>query len=333
MDKRPLFITMGCPVGIGPELIIRYFSDPQKLEQPLVIVGDPGVLQRTAAEMGRSVVVVEWKPGDGIAPQTLPLYVGSQLDVAKLTWGQPDPVTGAALGQYIVEAVRLIQAGKGAGLVTCPISKSSLHLGGYNFPGHTEMLGSLTGENRFKMMMAGTKLRVVLVTIHEAIEALPELLTQEKVSECIEDTVAALQRDFALEQPKVAVAGLNPHCGEGGMFGNQEETVITPAIQAFNGTAKIIGPLPPDTLFYQAATGAFDAVIAMYHDQGLIPFKLLHFEDGVNVTLGLPIVRTSVDHGTAYDIAGKWQANDASLRAAITLASEIVHNRNKADRP
>lgn len=330
MDKLPLLITMGCPVGIGPELIISYFNQPEQVDQPLVVVGDKRVLQGTATDMGVTVPLVEWSPGDTIQPQTLPIYPTSHLDYEKLTWGRPDKDTGAAMGQYIIDAVRLLQEGKGSGMVTCPISKASLNLAGFNFPGHTEMLGKLTGKSRFKMMMAGTKLKVVLVTIHEAIENVTGLLTQEQVAECIEATAAALERDFGLEQPRVAVAGLNPHCGEGGMFGNQEETIIRPAIDAFEGEAEVVGPLPPDTLFYQAANGAYDAVIAMYHDQGLIPFKLLHFEDGVNVTLGLPIVRTSVDHGTAYDIAGKWQASDTSLRAAINMASTIVSNRNRA---
>jgi len=333
MDTLPLLITMGCPVGIGPELIINYFTQPEQLERPPVVVGDKGVLQGAAKDMGVSVPVVEWTPGDRVQLQTIPVHSISQLDYEKLTWGSPDKDTGTAMGQYIVNAVRLLQEGKGAGMVTCPISKASLNLAGFNFPGHTEMLGSLTGESRFKMMMAGTKLKVVLVTIHEAMEDVPGLLNQERVTECIEAAVAALERDFGLEQPRVAVAGLNPHCGEGGMFGHQEDTIIRPAIHAFQGTAEVVGPLPPDTLFYQAANGAYDAVIAMYHDQGLIPFKLLHFEDGVNVTLGLPIVRTSVDHGTAYDIAGTWQASDASLRAAITMADTIVSNRNRADRP
>ena len=178
--------------------------------------------------------------------------------------------------------------------------------------------------------MAGEKLRVVLVTIHEALEKVPSLLNQNSIVDCITMTITSLKRDFGMHNPRVAIAALNPHGGEGTMFGDQEERIIGPAIQACQHLGDISGPWPPDTVFYQAASGRYDAVIAMYHDQGLIPFKLLHFENGVNVTLGLPLVRTSVDHGTAYDIAGRWQADEQSLSAAVSMAADIVSNRKKA---
>lgn len=171
---------------------------------------------------------------------------------------------------------------------------------------------------------------MILVTIHEALEKVPSLLNQNSIVDCIAMTMASLKRDFGLPCPRVAVAALNPHGGEGKMFGDQEELIITPAVQSCRHLGDVSGPWPPDTVFYQAAAGRYDAVIAMYHDQGLIPFKLLHFENGVNVTLGLPIVRTSVDHGTAYDIAGRWLADEKSLAAAVSMAADIVSNRKKA---
>ncbi|WP_035245004.1 4-hydroxythreonine-4-phosphate dehydrogenase PdxA [Desulfogranum mediterraneum] len=325
----PLLISMGCPVGIGPEIVLRYFStSPSEGRLPAVVVGDPEILAGVAAERQLSLEVVEWSPGGALPEASIPVYPVSRLGYAPQAWGKPDARTGQAMARYIEEAVALIQGGQGSGLVTCPISKYSLNRAGYPYPGHTEMLAALTGSQRYRMMMAGTRLRVVLVTIHEALERVPALLTVEGVAACITQTVDALKRDFGIRQPRVAVAALNPHGGEEGMFGDQEALVIKPAVEQCRSLAEVSGPWPPDTVFYQAAAGHFDAVVAMYHDQGLIPFKLLHFADGVNVTLGLPLVRTSVDHGTAYDIAGSWQASASSLEAAISLAGSIVCHRS-----
>ena len=215
-------------------------------------------------------------------------------------------------------------------MVTCPISKLSLREAGYPYPGHTEMLAALTGAPRVRMMMAGDRLRVVLVTIHEPLGRVSGLLSTDTVRDCIEMTADSLRHDFGLRCPRIAVAALNPHAGEGGLFGDEEGRIIQPAVVASADCGEVSGPWPPDTVFHQAAAGRYDAVIAMYHDQGLIPFKLLHFQDGVNVTLGLPIVRTSVDHGTAYDIAGQGKADPSSLAAAVRLARTIVANRAAA---
>ncbi len=183
------------------------------------------------------------------------------------------------------------------------------------------MLAELTTTTDYRMMMAGTRLRVVLVTIHEPLARVSELLTVDEIQNCIRMTVQALQQDFGISKPRVAVAGFNPHSSEQGMFGREEIDIIEPAVQQYSGDGMITGPWPPDTVFYKAAAGEFDAVIAMYHDQGLIPFKMIHFVDGVNTTLGLPIIRTSVDHGTAYDIAGSGKADPGSLIAAINMAT------------
>ena len=242
----------------------------------------------------------------------------------------PRPTTtGIAMAHYIEAGVKFVQQGFIQGITTCPISKSSLNDAGYPFPGHTEMLASLTKSPTFAMMMAGNKLRVTLVTIHCPLRDVANALTKKAIYSMIRTTHQALQIDFAINDPNIAVAGLNPHGGENKLFGNEEEQVIGPAIEiAQTNNINVSGPYPPDTIFFKAAAGEFDAVVCMYHDQGLIPFKLLHFEDGVNITLGLPIVRTSVDHGTAYDIAGKGLASHRSLDEAVRLAAAISRNRS-----
>jgi len=332
LDQQPLAITMGCPVGIGPEIITKFFHRPVAAgkypsSMPMVVIGNRAVLIRTAGELGISLDIQPWHPGDPVNPDVVSVLdtVGQPLD--GLSWGTPTPATARAMIGYIEEGVRLIGQGVLAGMVTCPISKISLQRAGSPFPGHTEMLASLTGSSRYRMMMAGNRLKVVLATIHEPLARIPSLLNIAEIQDCIAMTVDSLQHDFGRQNPRVAVAGLNPHCGENGMFGSEEETCIAPAIAGYDGPGEISGPWPPDTVFYRAAAGDFDAVVAMYHDQGLIPFKLLHFKDGVNVTIGLPIVRTSVDHGTAYDIAGQGLADPESLKAAVHMAADICSRR------
>ncbi len=328
--QPPIGITMGCPVGIGPEIILRFFAAPfSRPGRRFVVLGDMGVLRRTAGFLGLQVPLVTWRPGDAVPGEVMPVLEVSHLDPERLHWGRPDSDTGRAMGRYIEEAVGLIRTGTLAGMVTCPITKTALNRAGYHFPGHTEMLAHLTESTDFWMMMAGRRLRVVLVTIHEPLARVPGLLTRERVAACIRATLASLRSDFGVRRPRVAVAGLNPHAGEEGMFGSEEAEIIAPAVQDCGESGSVSGPWPPDTVFHRAATGGFDAVVAMYHDQGLIPFKLLHFSDGVNVTLGLPIVRTSVDHGTAYDIAGQGVADPSSLAEACRLAALIVANRGR----
>jgi len=328
--EQVLGITMGCPVGIGPEIILKFFADSPKKDGFLpVVLGDTGVLRRTASELGLAVEIVAWEPGRSMPPGSIPVRDLSALPLDRLRWGSPDAETGRAMARYIEEGVRMILAGELAGIVTCPITKKALHLAGYPYPGHTEMLADLCGAGQYIMMLAGSRLRVALVTIHEPLRRVPELLTEEKIGQCIAMTARALAVDFGISRPRIAVAALNPHGGEQGMFGREEQDMIAPAVRRSSGEYVASGPWPPDTVFYRAAAGEFDAVIAMYHDQGLIPFKLLHFRDGVNVTLGLPIVRTSVDHGTAYDIAGQGKADCSSLQAAFALAARIVRNRKQ----
>lgn len=323
-------ITMGCPAGIGPEIILKYFAfRKEQSGLQVVVLGDTGILRRYIELLGIDCPeIAEWHPLEPIPENSIPVYPLSSLAREKITCGLPNSATGEAMAGYIETGVKLAQRGIIDGITTCPISKKSLNSAGYNFPGHTEMLGSLTDTSDFAMMMAGAKLRITLVTIHCALKDVPAMITKDEIGKLIATTHSALQCDFAIKEPKIAVAGLNPHAGEDNLFGEEETATIAPAIStAQKLNIEISGPYPPDTVFFKAATGMYDAVICMYHDQGLIPFKLLHFEDGVNVTLGLPIVRTSVDHGTAYDIAGKGTASHRSLEQAVILAAKISNNR------
>ncbi|MDH3348459.1 MAG: 4-hydroxythreonine-4-phosphate dehydrogenase PdxA [Desulfobulbaceae bacterium] len=326
--KKFIGITMGCPVGIGPEIILKFFTfhSSESPYQP-VVLGDVNVLRRTADQIGLQASFEEWTPGSVSESSVIPVYNLSDLSPDELSWGHPTIATGKAMARYIEEGARMALDGELEAIVTCPITKSALKAAGYSYPGHTEMLGNLTKTSDFGMMMAGNKLKTVLVTIHEPLSKVPGLLTRQKIVDTITMTVNSLVRDFGIQKPRVAVAGLNPHGGEDGMFGEEEFEIIGPGVVQCSDLGEIVGPLPPDTVFFKAVNGGYDAVVAMYHDQGLIPFKLIHFKDGVNVTLGLPIVRTSVDHGTAYDIAGKGVADYASLAAAWDLAGVIAFNR------
>ncbi len=330
---RYIGITMGCPVGIGPEIILKFFlSSPQNDTCRPVVLGDIGVLRRAAVHLSLECNIVPWRPGEDFPPSdSLPVMEISTLDPAGLAWGEPTAETGRAMGRYIEEAVRLSALGVIEAIVTCPVSKYALRMGGYPFPGHTEMLARLTSSDQHVMMMAGPVLRVSLVTIHVPLSAVPGLLTPREVLRVIGITGRSLAVDYGIAAPRLAVAGLNPHAGEGGLFGDEEERIIVPAVAAARQEGwQVTGPLPPDTVFHRAVNGEFDAVVCMYHDQGLIPFKLLHFSNGVNVTLGLPLVRTSVDHGTAYDIAGQGLASPESLHAAWNMAAGIAGNRSRA---
>lgn len=322
-------ITMGCPVSIGPEIILRYFSSGA-IDKDLhpVVLGDIHVLEWCGRELNLPSPCMSWTPGSPLPKHGIPVVELSSLPHKKLTWGHPSPTTGKAMAHYIEKGVEFIQHGVLDGLTTCPISKTSLNAAGYQFPGHTEMLAHLTGTTDFGMMMAGERLRVTLVTIHCPLKEVSARLSQESILKMIRTTHRALTVDFGISNPRIGVAGFNPHGGENELFGSEELQLITPAIeQGKKDNINLSGPYPPDTVFHKAASGGLDAVVCMYHDQGLIPFKLLHFEDGVNVTLGLPVVRTSVDHGTAYDIAGLGQASEASLSAAVDMAAAISRNR------
>jgi len=324
-------ITMGDPCGVGPEVIARALANPDigDICRPLVL-GDRGAMERAIAVTGESLelrtdnaVPAGESSGHGVI-HLLPL---STLSPAEMEYGKPGAASGEAMFCYIAEAARLCVSGHAAAMATGPISKEALNRAGHHYPGHTELLAELTGAKEFVMMLAGEKLRVTLVTIHEALVDVPRLLTYDKVLSTIRITHHDVNRYFR-RNPRLAVLALNPHCGEGGLFGDEEERIIGPAVKtAMSEGIDVIGPLSADTLFHFAAKGAYDAVVCMYHDQGLIPLKLLHFDDGVNVTLGLPIIRTSVDHGTAYDLAGTGRASSRSMTAAIRMAAAMAKTK------
>jgi 4-hydroxythreonine-4-phosphate dehydrogenase len=333
MNKPVIAITMGDPCGIGPEIIAKALADEKVLSvcRPLVL-GDRGALERGIAAGSlplRIAVIPEGHvPGED-EPGTIHLSPLSDLASEDMVYGRPTPASGEAVFRYITAAARLCLDGTVAAMTTAPINKEALNRAGHHYPGHTELLAELTGTEQFVMMLAGDRLRVTLVTIHEALAAIPRLVTFDRVLATIRTTHRDVARYFRPD-PRLAVLALNPHCGEGGLFGDEEERFIRPAVVAARSEGiDAVGPLSADTLFHFAALGEYDAVVCMYHDQGLIPLKLLHFNDGVNVTLGLPIIRTSVDHGTAYDLAGTGRAEATSMVAAIRMAAEMAKVRDR----
>jgi 4-hydroxythreonine-4-phosphate dehydrogenase len=330
---KPLIISMGDPTGVGPEIILKAWlgGELDNAGRPLLVAGDIGVLQRAAHVLGAAPALAETPSGlashllraDG---RELPVRALSALPADRLAWGRPDTACGQAMLAYIEWACDRCLAGDAAGMVTGPINKQAILAAGCTAPGHTELLAQRCGVDKVVMMLGGARLKVCLVTTHLALRDVPAALSTAEILATLRITDGALRRFFGLRQPRLAVLALNPHAGEGGRFGDEEPRLIVPAIEAARreGLAAS-GPHSADTLFHFAVQGDYDAVICMYHDQGLIPLKLLHFEDGVNVTLGLPIIRTSVDHGTAYDLAGSGRADCRSLVAAVTLAADMAH--------
>jgi 4-hydroxythreonine-4-phosphate dehydrogenase len=313
----PIAISLGDPAGIGPEVVVRALA--VRPERSVLVFGDPVVLVRAAERAG--------------VPRVAPasLRVVTTLRADEVTPGQPNDASARAQLAYLEAATDAVLRGDAQALVTAPISKEWIARAGFAFPGHTEYLAARAGVSEFAMMLAGPSLRVVVATTHLALRDVPTSLTTPGIASTIVLTAEALARRFRLARPRVAVAGLNPHAGEAGRFGDEEKRLVEPALAlararlaAAGIDAAVTGPHVPDVVFRQAAGGAFDAVVAMYHDQGLIPVKLLHFDEAVNVTLGLPFVRTSPDHGTAFDIAGTGQARPDSFLAALDLAARLV---------
>jgi 4-hydroxythreonine-4-phosphate dehydrogenase len=254
----------------------------------------------------------------------------SSLSAADRRPGKPSRRGAEAAYHAILRAVELVQGGEADAIVTAPVSKHAIQSLGVEFPGHTEVIARLSGGADVRMMMAGPTLRVVLVTTHIRLRDVPEAVTAAGVVRTAEIAARSLSRDFGIRRPRLALAGLNPHAGEGGAFGDEETRKLVPAIRRARARGvRLDGPHPPDTVFVRARAGEFDAVISLYHDQGLIPFKLVHFHDGVNVTLGLPFPRTSPDHGTAFDIAGRGVADFSSMESAIRLAAQISARRGE----
>jgi 4-hydroxythreonine-4-phosphate dehydrogenase len=315
---------MGDPAGIGSE-IIALSLEKEDLRQRCIVVGDVDRLRAGARKAGSPVKYRRIKSPaeagkyDGKVP-----VVDLKVVPKNLAFGVLSKDGGEAAFASLIKAIDLSMAAEVAAIVTAPINKESLHLAGHLYPGHTEILAERTGAPDYVMMLAAGSMRVLHVTTHIRMSQVPESITTERILRVLELGQKAL-RDMGVDEPKFGVAGLNPHAGEGGIFGDEEELIIAPAIEkAKKMGIDAIGPVPPDIVFLRMNRGHYDAVIAMYHDQGHIPLKLLAFESGVNVTLGLPIIRTSVDHGTAFDIAGKGLADPGSMVEAIGLAISMT---------
>jgi 4-hydroxythreonine-4-phosphate dehydrogenase len=329
-NQRPLALTLGDPAGIGPDITLLAWAARNSQDiPPFVLLGDEPVLRERARALGLDVPIGEISDASE-APklfrQALPLLKVAAL--GPVVPGRPDPAAVPLVRQSVEHAVHLVRQGAARAVVTNPASKSVLYGAGFAFPGHTEYLAALAaGEGEALhpvMMLASPGLNVVPVTIHVPLKDVPQLLTRDLILTTIEITARDLGRYFGLDRPHLAVTGLNPHAGEDGSLGREEIEIIAPAIEAARAKGlDVTGPHPADTLFHAAARATFDAAICMYHDQALVPFKTLAFEEGVNVTLGLPFVRTSPDHGTAFGIAGTGKASPRSLIEALRLASAM----------
>ena len=328
-------ITLGDPAGIGPEVAAKALLDKDvRGRGRYVVFGWPLVKWvelggRVPSFVNHEHALDAW---DGHIEGVELIDVGAGL--AGLAVGAPSKVGGDASIQCVLAAIAAARRGWIDAIATAPISKEAVRLAGHPWPGHTELLAEKFGAAEVAMMFAGGPFRVVLVTIHVSLVEAIRAITADRIVRTCRLASAAVRRWFGVEVPRLGVCGLNPHAGEGGQFGHEERETIEPAIRAAQEEGLCaFGPLPPDTAFLQAARGRFDVVIAMYHDQGLIPVKTVAFDESVNVTLGLPIVRTSVDHGTAYDIAGRGLANPGSMKAAIRMAADMVRQDRQAQSP
>ena len=313
-----LGITIGDPAGIGPEIVAAALqAAPAEWRRRITVYGDRAPLERGARAMGVTLPADVAIVGDGLGDAAVP--------------GKPDERAGAAQVGYLEAAVAAARRGEVGALVTAPISKAWARRGGFAFLGHTEMLAERLGATDVAMMFAGPRLKVALATVHLPLAEVVGELSTDRVRTVIQLVVASLVTDFGMAAPRVGVVGLNPHAGEDGLLGDEDADIIAPALAAPCPPATLLGPLVPDAAFRDAAVhGRYDALVAMYHDQGLIPVKLIDFDESVNVTLGLPIVRTSPDHGTAYDIAGTGKARPISMQRSLELAIEMAARRAAA---
>ncbi len=331
---QPLALTVGDPSGIGPEIAMQAFLRREKDNVPaFLLIADPDQLARRAALLGWTVTIEVSSPKSAahdFARGVLPVLPLKNFQAEQA--GIPTTANAAGTVEAIERAVDLVLAGELRAIVTCPIAKKPLYDAGFRFPGHTEFLGYLAAKTSGKtllpvMMLAGPKLRTVPVTIHIPLGEVPKRLTKRIIVETAKITHADLISRFAVRKPRLAIAGLNPHAGEDGAMGMEEDLIIRPAIKELRQLGiHASGPHPADTMFHKAARSKYDAALCMYHDQALIPVKALGFDDSVNVTLGLPFIRTSPDHGTAFDIAGTGKASPDSLIAALKMAAKLADN-------
>ncbi len=328
MAGAPLVLSLGEPAGVGPEIIAKAWA-ATSTETPFAVIGDARLLGFQGvpvAEIGA--------PSDAASVFRRALPVLHHPVTAAVEPGRPDPRNAGVVADWIERAVALALSGEASGVVTAPIAKAPLYAAGFRFPGHTEFIAELTADAPYVgtrgpvMMLTARDLRACLVTIHVALDQVPELITAERVCRTARVVAESLRRDFGIDRPRLALAALNPHAGEGGALGLQEITVLKPAVESLRAEGiDITDPLPADTLFHDEARATYDAAICLYHDQALIPVKTLDFWSGVNATLGLPVIRTSPDHGTGFDIAGKGVARADSLIAAIRLAATMAAAR------
>jgi 4-hydroxythreonine-4-phosphate dehydrogenase len=334
-DARPIVgLTMGDPAGIGPEVVVKAMDEPSLYDEcrPLVI-GDAGTFRRAIAALGLSLGINEVRePSNGrYVHGTIDLLQATTDDLQDIVLGKVQPAAGKAAAECVIKATELALAGKIDAIATAPLNKDALNQAGFHYPGHTEMLASLTKTHDYSLALIAGRLRVIHVTTHVSMRQALDLLDRSRVLRIIR-LADRFCRHLGIDRPRVAVAGFNCHAGENGLFGTEEIDHIRPAIdQAREQGIDASGPWPGDTIFYRASRGEFDVVVAMYHDQGHIPVKMLGFEAGVNTTAGLPIIRTSVDHGTAFDIAGQGRANHGSMVEAVRLAARLARERRQAE--
>jgi len=326
---KPLALTSGEPAGIGPDITIKAWLRREELKLPaFYLLGDPNSLRARTKALGLDVRVAEIRPEDACDAfaQALPVVAAGRAATARP--GEPDGTSAGAAMASIRQAVSDVMAGRASAVVTNPIAKSVLYRAGFRHPGHTEYLAELAATASHTpqpvMMLWSEALAVVPVTIHVSLHDALAQLSSDLIVSTARIVVAGLKARFGLAHPRIAVSGLNPHAGEDGSLGSEEKTIVAPAVELLHAEGiEIRGPLPADTMFHEAARRTYDCAICMYHDQALIPIKTLAFEDAVNVTLGLPFIRTSPDHGTAFDIAGTGKANPSSLIAALRLAARM----------
>ena len=322
--NAPIVITMGDPSGVGPEVTVKALASLPPAERGnFRIVGDVGVLERALSAAGIALNLARNGDGGPDALQVVDVPVEGLPD----RFGVLSPRCGEAAFRYIRTAVEMAQAGEAAGIVTAPINKEALNAAGHHYDGHTGLLAHLTGSASSWMLLASERLNVIHVSTHVSLDTAIRRATPERILETIRTGHRHLQR-MGIERPRIAVAGINPHCGENGLFGTEDDEQVKPAVAAAKAEGiDVVGPISADTVYYRAYQGAFDLVVAQYHDQGHIPIKLVAFDTAVNVSLGLPIDRSSVDHGTAFDIAGTGRANHVNMLSALTYAGKLASGR------
>jgi 4-hydroxythreonine-4-phosphate dehydrogenase len=333
MEAPLIAVTMGDPAGIGPEIVARTFADPGFGDEGrALVVGDPAMLERASGLLGLPLGVnVIHEPEEAtFEPGSVDVLAVGELP-EDLPFGELDARAGDAAFRYVEKATHLASAGRVGAIATAPLNKEAMHLAGHKYPGHTEILARLTGTEDYAMMLVTDELKVIHVSTHVSLREAIERVEPERELAVIRLAHASMQK-LGVESPRVAVAGLNPHAGENGLFGTEDAEKIAPAIEEARAEGiDASGPHPPDTVLMRARRGVFDIVVVQYHDQGHIPVKLMGFDTGVNVTVGLPFFRTSVDHGTAFDIAGTGEADHASMRAALDLARRLAGAEAEAE--